>query len=147
MLARDELVRLLAAVVKLYAESTGNLPNDDRAGELCDAVHADVRQTLEEEGEELVTAVMTALAQIVGVVAEPDGGGPAMAPPVSVLGALGGAEMVIRGEIAAGHADRIPRLLPTFAYLATVPLIGGEEAGRLARAAAKLVGGSNEDAG
>lgn len=57
------------------------------------------------------------------------------------LGALGGAMAVVRREIAAGRADRLPALLPDCVYIATVPFLGQEEAARLARRARALADG------
>lgn len=52
--------------------------------------------------------------------------------------ALGGAEAVVRREIAAGRAERLPQLLPDLIYGATVPFLGQKEALGLARRARQL---------
>jgi AcrR family transcriptional regulator len=61
-----------------------------------------------------------------------DGGG-FDAPPRAALAALGGAEAVIRREIAAGRAARLPQLLPDLIYSAVVPFLGQRDALRIAR--------------
>jgi AraC-like DNA-binding protein len=53
-------------------------------------------------------------------------------PLAAARGALGGAEAVVRREVVAGRAARLPDLLPDFVYAATVPFLGQEEALRLA---------------
>jgi AcrR family transcriptional regulator len=56
-------------------------------------------------------------------------------PACAALGVLGGAQAIIRRELVAGQARRLPMLLPDCVYIATVPFLGQEEAVRLARAA------------
>lgn len=53
--------------------------------------------------------------------------------------ALGGAEAVVRREIAAGREESLPGLLPDCVYAATVPFLGQEEALRLARRGRELL--------
>ncbi|MDX6623427.1 MAG: hypothetical protein QOE75_1359 [Solirubrobacterales bacterium] len=61
--------------------------------------------------------------------------------PVSTArAAIGGAEAVVRREIAAGRTERLPRLLPDFIYGTTVTFLGQEEGLRLARRARELLG-------
>lgn len=55
-------------------------------------------------------------------------------PPRAARAALGGAEAVVRREVALGRTADLPRLVPDFIYAATVPFLGQEEALRLARA-------------
>jgi AcrR family transcriptional regulator len=50
--------------------------------------------------------------------------------------ALGGAEAVIRRELAAGRSARLPQLLPDFIYAVLVPFVGQREALRQANLAA-----------
>jgi len=52
--------------------------------------------------------------------------------------ALGGAEAVVRRELAAGRAERLPQLLPDFVYAALVPFVGQREALRQAKQAARV---------
>jgi AcrR family transcriptional regulator len=59
-------------------------------------------------------------------------------PAAAGRAALGGAEAVLRRELARGTAHRIPALLPDFVYAALVPFVGQREALRQAKAAAKL---------
>lgn len=59
----------------------------------------------------------------------------AIAPASAAIGVLGGAEAIVRREVAAGRAADLPRLLPDFIYSVTVPFLGQEEALRLARRA------------
>ena len=52
--------------------------------------------------------------------------------------ALGGAEAILRKELAAERAQRLPQLLPDFVYAALVPFVGQREALRQARLAAGM---------
>lgn len=63
-----------------------------------------------------------------------DGGGSAM----TARAALGGAEAVIRRELAAGRAAGLPQLLPDFVYAVLVPFVGQGEALRQAKLAEKV---------
>jgi AcrR family transcriptional regulator len=62
----------------------------------------------------------------------------AIGPAKTALGALGGAEAIVRREVAAGRAAQLPRLLPDFVYSATVPYLGQEDALRLTREARRI---------
>jgi len=63
-------------------------------------------------------------------------------PSLAARAALGGAEAVVRREIARGRTADLPCLAPDFIYAAAVPFLGQEEALRLARASrARLAGG------
>jgi AcrR family transcriptional regulator len=53
--------------------------------------------------------------------------------------ALGGAEAVIRRELAAGRAAGLPQLLPDFVYAVLVPFVGQGEALRQAKLATTVV--------
>jgi len=57
-------------------------------------------------------------------------------PPIAARAAIGGAEAVVRREVALGRTAELPKLLPDFIYSATVPFLGQEEALRLARTTA-----------
>lgn len=141
MLAGTERDRLLGALGALYGElgdeeAGGGSP----AGRLAaDAVgRGAFAGMLSDEEEGLVAEISAALARIVGAVAgqHPERGAPL---PSAIIGALGGAEMAMRGEIMTGHSDRLAGLLPGYVYVATLPLAGDEEALRLARRAGELV--------
>lgn len=60
-------------------------------------------------------------------------------PACAALGVLGGAQALVRRELVAGRASRLPSLLPDCVYVATVPFLGQEEAVRLTRQASELV--------
>lgn len=60
-------------------------------------------------------------------------------PASATRAALGSAETVVRVEIARGHVDELPQLLPQLTYGAMVPFLGQEEALRLARRARKFL--------
>jgi AcrR family transcriptional regulator len=60
-------------------------------------------------------------------------------PACAALGVLGGAQAIVRRELVAGRAWRLPQLLPDCVYIATVPFLGQDEALRLAREARVLL--------
>jgi hypothetical protein len=61
-------------------------------------------------------------------------------PPLgSVEAALDGAEMVMRGELASGGAARLPRLLPSFVFLVTLPIVDQDRALALSRRTTQLI--------
>ena len=60
-------------------------------------------------------------------------------PPLTARAALGGAEAVVRREVAEGRSKTLTRLVPDFIYAATVPFLGQGEALRFARLAKELL--------
>jgi AcrR family transcriptional regulator len=58
-------------------------------------------------------------------------------PGTTARAALGGAEAVIRRELAADRAAGLPQLLPDFVYAVLVPFVGQGEALRQAKLAAR----------
>lgn len=143
MLAPKERERLLAAMVHVYAEQGEEQARAAARANGDSAIFAGAFGGMfSAEEEELVAAVNAALAEIVAAVsgAAPEGEAPA---PSAIVAALGGAEMVTRGEIMAGQADRLPQLLPGFAYLVTLPYLGEPDAVRLSERARELLGGTD----
>lgn len=65
-------------------------------------------------------------------------GGAAETRRATARAALGGAEAILRKELAAGRAQHLPQLLPDFVYAALVPFVGQREALRQARLAAGM---------
>jgi hypothetical protein len=63
----------------------------------------------------------------------------AAVPPDATRGALGGAELLIRRELIAGRADRLPSLLPDIAYGTVVPFLDQREALHIAELARELI--------
>lgn len=99
---------------------------------------------LRDDEEELVASIISALAKLVGAVASrhPERVVPL---PSAIVGALGGAGMMMRAEIMDGQIKRLADLLPGFVYVATVPFGGGEEALRLSRRTEELLDGAGSD--
>jgi hypothetical protein len=130
MLARDEQDRLLEAMVDVYTESAGGEIDAELMRRVGRRPPAPFAGMLSVEEEDLVAAVSAALGKIAATVArEVDG-----LPAESTIGAtLGGAEMLMRGEILAGNVDGIPGLLPSFAYLVTMPFLSEKDALRLSQ--------------
>jgi AcrR family transcriptional regulator len=60
------------------------------------------------------------------------------APPSATRGAIGGAELLIRRELIAGRAERLPELLPDIIYGTVVPFLDQREALRYAELAREL---------
>jgi AcrR family transcriptional regulator len=63
-------------------------------------------------------------------------------PGTAAAGAFGGAEAVVRREVARGRAERLPELLPDLIYSAVVPFLGQEDGLRLARRGRELLAGA-----
>ncbi len=146
MLAGAERDRLLEAMAALYTElGDEETPRGSAAEQAAaDSVgRGTFAGMLSDEDEELVAAINAALAKIVGAVASqhPERVDPL---PNAIIGALGGAEMVMRAEIIDGHIDRLASLLPGFAYVATLPFVGEEEALRLSRRTEELLDGTGQ---
>jgi hypothetical protein len=147
VLAGTERDRLLRAMAELYTELGHEETVRGSAAEraAADAVgRGAFAGMLSKEEEELVASINAALAKIVGAVAcqHPERVVPL---PSSIVGALGGAEIVMRAEIIDGRVDRLAGLLPGFAYVATLPFAGEEEALRLSRRTAELLGDTGQE--
>jgi hypothetical protein len=145
MLAGTERDRLLGALSELRAELDAERGRSGgRRGKTIGSTTEPMSGgayggLLSEEEEGLVSAIGEALIKIASAAsgAHPER---SAALPSAIVGALGGAELVMRGEIMAGRAERLPQLLPGFTYLATLPYLGDEEALRVSRRTEELVG-------
>ena len=56
-----------------------------------------------------------------------------------MIAALDGAELVMRGEILLGNGARLWVMVPSFAFLATLPVTGKERALALSRRVEELM--------
>ncbi|HEY6771386.1 MAG TPA: TetR/AcrR family transcriptional regulator [Solirubrobacterales bacterium] len=63
-------------------------------------------------------------------------------PSRAARGAIGGAEALLRHEIAAGRAEQLPMIHPQIVYSCLVPLLGQEEALRQAEIADRELAGT-----
>ena len=137
MLARDEREDLLAATVDLY--SRGGVEPDDcpcaeRSGSFSERVFGG---GLSAEDEAQVREVTTALESIVRAIRPRS---PLPPPPATaVVAAIGGAEMLMHAEILAGRSDWLPRLLPSFTFVTSVPFLDRDESLRLSDRTRELV--------
>jgi hypothetical protein len=100
---------------------------------------------LSEENERLVTDVSDSLARLAEAARTP-GVKPSDAAERAVLGAVAGAEFVMRSEVLNGRADRLGELLPSFVFLVTLPVLGKEEALKIAGRAEQLLDGGDAGA-
>jgi AcrR family transcriptional regulator len=62
-----------------------------------------------------------------------------VAPASATRGALGGAELLIRRELIAGRAERLPKLLPDIIYGTVVPFLDQREALGFAELAREMI--------
>ena len=92
---------------------------------------------LSEEDEQLVAGLRGGLATLAGALRVR-----LVQAPAAVRGALDGAELLARSEILSGRRERLPQLLPSFAFLVVLPLVGKSEALRISRRADALLDGS-----
>jgi len=91
---------------------------------------------LNSEDELLVAGVRRGLAKVAAAL---DGEAAEGASEFAVGAALDGAEMVIRGELVSGNADRLPALMPSFVFLVALPVVGQDRAIELSRRTEQLV--------
>ncbi len=92
---------------------------------------------LNSEDELLVTEIRRGLANV--ATAAFDGDEPVGANESAVSAALGGAEMVMRGELVMCNSGRLPALLPGFVFLVTLPAVDQDRALELSKRASALV--------
>jgi AcrR family transcriptional regulator len=100
----------------------------------------DARQAMPPEAYELYGSAARILAAMLDQL-RGYSGAETPAPPSAARGAVGGAETLIRRELIAGRADRLPELLPDIVYGALVPFIDQSEALRYTELARELVNG------
>lgn len=99
------------------------------------------RGHLDSADEELIARLRGALASLASAAQDSGDGG--RNSEAAVIAALDGAELVMRGEILLGNGARLSALVPSFAFLATLPVVGKERSLTLSRRVAELL----EDAG
>lgn len=99
------------------------------------------RGHLDSADEELIARLRGALASLASAARDSEDGG--RHSEAAVIAALDGAELVMRGEILLGNGARLSALVPSFAFLATLPILGKERSLTLSRRVAELL----EDAG
>ena len=96
----------------------------------------DLSPVLSAEDESLVATIMAGLTGVATAAGAGNAGG---ATRRAVIAALAGVELVIRGELVMGEAQRLPVLMPSFVFLVTRPLVEQDKALELSRRAAELV--------
>lgn len=79
-----------------------------------------------------------AAARVLALMMERPQGAGTRPPGGAARAALGGAEALVRRELAAGRIGGLKRHLPDFVYVALVPFVGQEEALRQSKAAKEL---------
>jgi hypothetical protein len=90
-----------------------------------------------EEDEALLVGYRQGLARLADSSRREPGEGE---PAVSAV--LDGAQLIARNKLLAGRGEDLRRLLPAFAYLVLLPILGEEEADRVAERAGRLVAGA-----
>ncbi len=85
----------------------------------------EARQAMPPEAYELYGSGIRVLAAMLDRLRAYAAGG---APASATRGAVGGAEALIRRELLAGRAERLPELLPDIIYGALVPFLDQQEA-------------------
>lgn len=136
MSAAKERERLLAAMVGVYTDAEAGIGEPAPGDNGSTIFAAGFGAALQPDEEELVGAVRAALEAIAGAVSGEATGN-------ATVAALGGAELSTRTLISTGEIDLLPRLLPGFAYLVSLPGLGEPEAARRAERVRAVV----EDAG
>ena len=95
-----------------------------------------LEDVLSPEDESLVATMRGRLAKVAAAAATAKADG---VPENAVGAALDGTELVIRGELVRGNAERLPALMPSFVFLVTLPIVEQDEALDLSRRVAELV--------
>jgi hypothetical protein len=92
---------------------------------------------LDARDEELIARLRAALARLAGAARAGEDG--RRDSERAVIAALDGAELVMRGEILLGNGERISDLVPSFAFLATLPMTGKQRALAISRQVEELL--------
>ncbi len=122
MAAGEELERTLARIVPIYVED----PSAEPAVEGDPPFITRLSPPVDEHWEEQIAAVLRTLHWLAVTLKRRSTLPPA--PGSAVQGALGGADLVMRSEILAGRGKQLPKLLPSFAFLTTLPFLEYGEA-------------------
>jgi AcrR family transcriptional regulator len=102
----------------------------------------EARYSMPEEAYELYTSGIRVLEAMLDRLQSYAG---AMRPASATRAAMGGAEMLIRRELLAGRAERLPKLLPDITYGLLVPFLGQREALRYAALARDVLSDAGEN--
>jgi hypothetical protein len=133
MAAGEELERTLAGVISIYIED----PAAEPVPEGDAPATSDLSPPVDERWEEQIDAVLGTLWRLAVALERRSILPPA--PASALRGALGGANLVMRSEILAGRGKQIPRLLPSFAFLTTLPFLDYAEALRRSEQVRELI--------
>jgi AcrR family transcriptional regulator len=124
----DSILRAVRALLELLAAQPSLA---------CVAV-VETRQSMPPEAYELyVSGVRVVAAMVDRLQAFATADRPT--PPSAARGALGGAELIVRRELLAGRAWRLPELFPDIIYGALVPFLDQQEALHYAGLARELL--------
>jgi hypothetical protein len=126
--------RRIVVAIEAIEELSGELGNAIGLSELSRRwalAGETARGYLDTEDEEMVARMRAALAGL--AVAARSAADPHADSDRAVIAALDGAELVMRGEILLGNGVRLSGLVPSFAFLATLPVTGKERALALSR--------------
>jgi hypothetical protein len=93
---------------------------------------------LSPQDESLVAAMRERLAKVAAAAGTTTGDG---VPENAVGAALDGAELVIRGELVRGNAERLADLMPSFVFLVTLPIVDQDKALDLSHRTSELIEG------
>lgn len=140
MLAGNERKALLGVADQLSIE-LGYPQGEEIAGthSLLGGEDGPLAGILNSEDELLVARVRQGLARVAAAL---DGEGTEGASRSAVGAALDGAEMVMRGELVRGNADRLPALMPSFVFLVALPVVDQDRALELSNRTERLFEGA-----
>jgi hypothetical protein len=128
--------RIVAAIEELSAE-LGSREGPSAQSRRWAAAGTRSPGDLDAGDEELIARLRAALATLAGAARAGEDG--RKDSERAVIAALDGAELVMRGEILLGNGERISGLVPSFAFLATLPMTGKERALAISRRATELL--------
>jgi hypothetical protein len=131
--------RMVAAIEELYSELGYSEAEPGPSEEWLRGSQGELWEGCEKDGSELVSQLRVALAKLAHAAQ-----GQSETPQRherAVQSALDGAELVMRGEIAARRPEMIGAHLPGFTFIVVLPGLGRERALKLSQRAAELVDG------
>ncbi|MDX6635475.1 MAG: hypothetical protein QOF06_1678 [Solirubrobacterales bacterium] len=146
----------LAALNKIISEALARLSTIDAANLAVEGRIYEIRAILQllsarasfarlgciearQGGTRRMRSSYEAAVRVLALMMERTGAGtPGASPTVTARAALGGAEALVRRELALGGGGDLPKLLGDFVYAALVPFVGQREALRQAKLATRV---------
>jgi hypothetical protein len=135
VLSRTKRGALLGVADRL-SQDLGRADDEDSSWEPRPATRAGWQGSLDPEDEDLVASLRAALARIAAAL---DGGAATEVSSGGVISALDHVELMIRGTLLIGRADRLTELLPGFVFMVALPVAEHGPALELSRRSERMI--------